>query len=82
MNNGIQRALDSVAAAAAAKLDMNMCSVLQEAACLIGRCGSAYDTTAYNASATAFVVPNGTQQLDVIAAVAKINSLTNQQLGG
>jgi hypothetical protein len=81
MNTGIINALNSVFAAAAAKGDMNTCSGLQEAATFIARLGTAYDTTAYNASATAAVVVTGTQQLDVEAAVAKILAVPPWQLG-
>ncbi len=85
MNPGIINALNSVAAAAATAKDMNTLSVLQEAACLIQRLGTAYDATAYNASATAYVNPNFTpyngQIKDSMAADAAILGIPSWQLG-
>jgi hypothetical protein len=85
MNTGIINALNSVFAAAAAAKDMNTCSGLQEAATFIARLGTAYDTTAYNASATAAVnvanTPYNGQIFDTQAAVAKILAVPPWQLG-
>jgi hypothetical protein len=85
VNTGIINALNSVFAAAAAKNDMNTCSGLQEAATFIARLGTAYDATAYNASATAavnpYITPYNGQILDVQAAVAKIQGIPPWQLG-
>lgn len=85
MNTAIINAMNSVAVAAAAAKDMNMLSVLQDAACLIARAGTAYDTTAYNASATAYINPyitpyNG-QIKDSLAADAAILGIPPWQLG-
>ena len=85
MNPGILNALNSVATAAIAKNDLNTLSTLQEAACFIQRLGTAYDGTAYNASATAYLNPNFTpyngQIFDAQALVAKVNGLQPWQLG-
>ncbi len=85
MNTAILAALNSVATAAIAKNDMNFLSGLQEAACFIQRLGTAYDTTAYNASATAYLNPNITpyngQLFDAEAICAKVNSLPPAFLG-
>ena len=85
MNTAILAALNSVATAAIAKNDMDFLSALQEAACFINRLGTAYDTTAYNASATAYLNPNLTpyngQIFDAQAVVAKANSLQPWMLG-
>jgi hypothetical protein len=85
MNTAIINSLNSVFAAAAAKGDMNTCSGLQEAACFIARLGTAYDATAYNASATAAVnpyfTPSNGQIFDTQAAIAKILSMPPWQLG-
>lgn len=86
MNAGIINALNSVATAAIAKNDMNTLSLLQDAACMIYKIGTIYDSTAYNASATAYlnpyITPNNGELFDAMAVVAKANGLTPQQLGG
>ena len=86
MNTAILAALNSVATAAIAKNDMNFLSGLQDAACAIYKLGGSYDTTAYNASATAYlnpyITPYNGEIFDAMAVVAKANGLTTQQLGG
>ena len=83
MNINIIQALNGVAIAAANLKDINTVSLLQEAACMIQKAGTAYDATA--TSATAFLNPNVTpyngQIFDANAAVAKQLSIPGQQLG-
>ena len=83
MNVNIIQALNGVAIAAANLKDINTVSLLQEAACMIYKIGTAYDATA--TSATAFLNPNVTpyngQIFDANAAVAKQLGVTGQSLG-
>jgi len=83
LNVNIIQALNGVAIAAANLKDINTVSLLQEAACMIYKIGTAYDATA--TSATAFLNPNVTpyngQIFDANAAVAKQLGVTGQSLG-
>jgi hypothetical protein len=83
MNINIIQALDGVARAAAAVKDTNTVSLLQQAACMISKIGTAYDAAAI--SANPFLNPNITpyngQIFDANAKVAALLSVPGQQLG-